>query len=977
MAGAPSTITVYGPDDKPIEVPAEQAAGLLRSGQYGLPEGAAVPVQKEDGTWETVSGAEAVQRAQSFKTRIGSAADVERTQKEAEFSGAGNKALAFGSGVVDSLGLGFGDAALVKGAELFGKGEQTRQFLQDADAYAPGSRLAGKAAGFVAPLLASGGAAAAGRGVAGTAARAATAPARALIAGTEAAGEAAARLAGGGNLGRFVRPVVQQGLEMGVYGAGQATSAAVVRDPQLDGEALAAAMGQGFLHGAGMGAGVGGAFGVGSLLVGRAGAAVERASGMARQRLGAFVDTTGARLRGALTDAQGRVDAAVAQAGGVAGRARELAAAELPGLAARGEDLLGAGIDKATSFAAGGTGRLAPEAATLGGKVDRFARTLVDVDKAATEKALQSLGADTKALREAAALSPEVKKLAAKQIVEELPALLNKRGQVLGHVEQAEAAVLLKKQTGSKFGDILERMDASGARLDVAAAADLARREVVKPLRKLAGADVYANRVDDYLASLESKSLNGEMGFADFHKQRAFLDKLVFEAKASSNPAREALEKVRGVLEERFTRAADQALGGNGAGALASEYKALKQQYQAASWIEETAKNAANRAGANRAWGMSEQTGAIAGAIVGGGGPTGIAVAAASAMGNRAIKQYGDQFTAAVLREMQAGKPLAEALADVTRRNVSEETKAFFKAAAPAAKELVRAGRERVGAALEAGKEMAGEVGRKALARGKAVAGEAKRVAGEAVDAGRTAVRKAGEATVAAGRAVGRGAARTARAAAFAADQRREFEKRRREIIAFKAAGPARIEATAQRFLRSGASPEAAQVAAVTAARGAAHLARTLPPTPQRLKSLQPDLATDTPDPEAMAAWLRRARVVDNPRAALQSLGAGTLDVAEVEALREVYPSIYQQVRDEVQVQLQEMTDQGQALPYGKALSLQTLFGGDVVADPTLDPEFIARWQAPPPPPAPGPIAPSRRPPPRFAHLYDPSSQEI
>lgn len=974
MAGAPSTITVYGPDDKPIEVPAEQAAGLLRSGQYGLPEGAAVPVQKEDGTWETVSGAEAVQRAQSFKTRIGSAADVERTQKEAEFSGAGNKALAFGSGVVDSLGLGFGDAALVKGAELFGKGEQTRQFLQDADAYAPGSRLAGKGVGFVAPLLASGGTAAAGRGVAGTAARAATAPARALIAGTEAAGEAAARLAGGGNLGRFVRPVVQQGLEMGVYGAGQATSAAVVRDPQLDGEALAAAMGQGFLHGAGMGAGVGGAFGVGSLLVGRAGAAVERASGMARQRLGAFVDTTGARLRGALTDAQGRVDAAVAQAGGVAGRARELAAAELPGLAARGEDLLGAGIDKATSFAAGSTKRLAPEAATLGGKVDRFARTLVDVDKAATEKALQSLGADTKALREAAALSPEVKKLAAKQIVEELPALLNKRGQVLGHVEQAEAAVLLKKQAGAKIGDVLERLDGTGARVDVAAAADLARRQVVKPLRKIAGAEGYAEKVDGYLASLESKSVNGEMGFADFHKQRAFLDDLVYEAKASSSPARKALEEVRGVLEYRFTKAADEAAAGAG---FAGEYQALKQNYQAARWIEETAKRAAERSGANRAWGMSEQTGAIAGAIVGGGGPTGIAVAAASAMGNRAIKQYGDQFTAAVLREMQGGKPLAEALADVTRRNVSEETKAFFKAAAPAAKELVRAGRERVGAALEAGKEMAGEVGRKALARGKAVAGEAKRVAGEAVDAGRTAVRKAGEATVAAGRAVGRGAARTARAAAFAADQRREFEKRRRELISFKAAGPARIEATAQRFLRSGASPEAAQVAAVTAARGAAHLARTLPPTPQRLKSLQPDLATDTPDPEAMAAWLRRARVVDNPRAALQSLGAGALDVAEVEALREVYPSIYQQVRDEVQVQLQEMTSQGQALPYGKALSLQTLFGGDVVADPTLDPEFIARWQAPPPPPAPGPIAPSRRPPPRFAHLYDPSSQEI
>ena len=49
----------------------------------------------------------------------------------------------------------------------------------------------------------------------------------------------------------------------------------------------------------------------------------------------------------------------------------------------------------------------------------------------------------------------------------------------------------------------------------------------------------------------------------------------------------------------------------------------------------------------------------------------------ASAAANRAIKQLGDQTTAAVLREMQRGKPLVEAIADVSRRNAVENWRSF------------------------------------------------------------------------------------------------------------------------------------------------------------------------------------------------------------------------------------------------------------------------------------------------------------
>lgn len=935
MAGAaPSTITVYGPDDQPVQVPASEAAGLLRSGQYGLPADAAVPVQKDDGSWETVSGSEAVKRAQSYTTKLGSAADVERTQKEQEFSGVGKKALAAGSGVVDSLALNYGDAALVKGGELLGRGDDVRQFLEDADAYAPGSRMAGRVAGMIAPALVSGGGSAAAqgvRGVAGTAARVATAPGRALLAGTEAAGEAAARMVGGGNLGRFVRPVVQQGLEMGVYGSGSAASQLVVRDPQADGEALAAAMGRGFLSGAEGGIVLGSLLGGAGVAGAKVADAARGAYDAGKARFGAFVESKVGGLR--------QLEARV---GG-----------ELPDLVGRGEELLGKGLDKAAELAGRTTGRLAPEAASVGGKADRLARTLVDVDKASVEKALQSLGADARALRDASKMADDVKKLAAKQIVEELPILAKKPGKLLTHAEQAEAAALLKQKAGRKIGDALEQLDATGARVDVEAAVDLARRSAVKPLRKLAGAEGYAERVEGYLASLESKATKGEMGFVDFHQQRAFLDDLVFEAKSSKSPATKALQEVRNVLEYRFAKAADEAATQAG---FSTEYKALKAEYQAARWVEETARKAAERLGANRGYGLSEQTSAIAGAVLGGGGVTGLATSLAGAAASRAVKTYGDQFSASVLRQMAAGKKLPEAVADTMRGAVGEQTKRFFAVAEGPGRKLLEAGRDRARDTLKTVREGA-ERGLEAAQKG------AERIGSRVREAAATTGRAA------------KATARAGLAAQNAAAQREEFERRRREVVTYKAGGPTKVEATAQRFAGAGASPEAARVAAETAARGANHLARHLPPVPQRLSTLQPELAQDAPDPEAMEAWLRRARVVESPLVALDSLGQGTLSIEEVEALREVYPSIYQQVRDLVALEVGEMTARGEVLPYGKAVTIGTLL--DVVTDPTLEPSFLAVIHAPPPPPAPpaSGLSPSRRTPARAADLLSPRAE--
>ena len=948
-----STITLYDRDAKPVEVSGDQAAALLRSGQYGLPEGATVPMQGADGSWEHVDAQTAVQRAQSYTARVGTAADVAGAQREKEFSGVGTKALAFGSGVADSLGLGFGDAGIVKAGEFLGYGDEARRFLEDADKYAPMARGAGKAAGFVAPLLISGGTAAGARGVVGTAARAATAPARALTAVAEGVGGAAGRFAtaeGAPLLGRALAPALSQGLELGVYGAGEAASRAIVRDPAVDGEALAAQMGQGFLHGAAFGAGAGaglGLLGAGASYVGgrvadagrSAAADVGAYLGRQADAAGGFLGQQAERLRGL----EGKITGAA------------------PELLARGEGLVGQGLDKAAELTGRVTGRAAPEAATLGGKIDRLARTAVDVDKEAVSKALQSTGADTKILQKAEKMSPEVRQAIARQVVEELPAALGRDGKLLGHVDQAEAAILLRRRKGEALGAALDRIEeaAGGAGFNPTMAIRSARAEVVNPLRKTAGMGGYADRVESYLSDLQRITDEAPMGFKDFHTQRAALDDLIYEAKASRSPAQKALEKVRGILEESFSASAEVASKRAGTTA-AAEYKALKAEYRAAKWVEEATAKGASRNNANRAYGLSEQLGGIAGAIAGGGGLTGMALGAGGAIVNRAVKQYADQGAAAVLREMSAGKTLAEAVATVTQRNIGEQAKKFVDLARGPGKELLEQGKGKA-------RELVAGARKKVEAAAEGVKAGAKRV-GEAAVAG---AKRAGEAALAGVETAGRVGGRVERGALVAAEQRRQeeaFAAKRKAIVESQAMGLARVQATAKRFEAAGADPATAQAAAVTASKGADHLFLTLPQVPQRSQTLQPALAKDGPSPDDIDTWLRRAAVVDDPSVVLDGLGRGTVTPEELETLREVYPSYYQQVQDAVRGEVQRLTDEGTPLLYEQELVLEQLLG--VTTSPTSDPAFVAAVQATFAPPAPPPTPPPASRSPQMAHLY-------
>jgi hypothetical protein len=225
-----------------------------------------------------VDATEAVPLLERGEREAAAFGTYQRQREEAEFGGIGGAIGGAATGLFKGATAGYGDAALVGLGSLVGKGEDVRRTLRGYETYSPIARGLGEAAGFVAPAvatLATGG----GAGAAATGLRAATAGGRAVAAAgaaTEALaarGLAAAGLAEGGVAARALASAAGQAVELGVYGSGEALSRAVVQRPELTGEQAVAAMGQGFVHGALLGATGGAVLGAGGALLRRGGEA--------------------------------------------------------------------------------------------------------------------------------------------------------------------------------------------------------------------------------------------------------------------------------------------------------------------------------------------------------------------------------------------------------------------------------------------------------------------------------------------------------------------------------------------------------------------------------------------------------------------------------------------------------------------------------------------------------------------------------
>jgi hypothetical protein len=194
---------------------------------------------------------------------------VERRRVEREYGDIGSKAAAFAEGALEDATFGLGTAGL---AAIMG--DDYREDARLREQVNPGTHMAGKVFGSVAPVLASGGSSAVARGLAtvGAPARAVTAAGtlaeRGVMGGLRALG-----YEGTSVLGRAGAKALSIGAAGAVEGAGFGLSGSIadaaLEDTEWTAERALSAMSDGAMYGLGAGATVGGA----SSLLGSAGKA--------------------------------------------------------------------------------------------------------------------------------------------------------------------------------------------------------------------------------------------------------------------------------------------------------------------------------------------------------------------------------------------------------------------------------------------------------------------------------------------------------------------------------------------------------------------------------------------------------------------------------------------------------------------------------------------------------------------------------
>lgn len=122
-------------------------------------------------------------------------------------------------------------------------------------------------------------------------------------------------------------------------------------------------------------------------------------------------------------------------------------------------------------------------------------------------------------------------------------------------------------------------------------------------------------------------------------------------------------------------------------------------------------------------------------------------------------------------------------------------------------------------------------------------------------------------------------------------------------------------------------------------------LASKLPrdPTPPHLQAGPSNWEPTKPQ---MAEFARIMEVAERPEKAIERLSDGTATPNDVETLKAVYPSHYEDVRQQC---FDKMAVLQHRLPYTQRLNLSILL--DVPVDPALTPEAMSVYQMPPPPP--------------------------
>lgn len=596
-----------------------------------------------------------------------------------------------------------------------------RKNLAKAQKHAPVASAVGEGAGMLAPALFTGGASAEA-GLLTKGGRAATALSRTVSAGAEAGGRIAERgvvglgAEAGGKVAGATKVLVQNAIEGGAQGIGQAISDASIKGEPIEVEKILAHGGKAALLGAGLGGALHGSIGLAkggvSKLTGAVREGVEGAATAAREKLvNRVVGSLEADAAAAGVKAEGAVADAAA---GVAEGGAAKAAADVPGAPTMG---LGEAKEKLREFLSSASKGDVAAMEKQGGDfftkrvaeqigIDTNGKSIAELNKIIADKQSVSslVGTSERAQKKLEKLTKDAHAMLPELIENDLRAAAGlERGAVMSRELMAETAPKLKAAAGDQMEGILKKFDDAAAgdptKLpNLKTAAQRIDEEIVAPMLAEVNATMgpkgargldggtrkrVAEALEEYTSTYRQ---TGEISHKDLHKVRKYLDEGInFNATSEADKIKsKAFRNARDILDEELVKAGDRAQGLAG-GESALEWQAAKNKWAASNVIAENAARGASKDSKNRVFGLSEQLGASRGGALGaavgaslgsivpvfgtaaGGLVGGLAGSHLGAYAAGMTRRYGDQVVSKIAREAGTDGILRSGINEIDR----------------------------------------------------------------------------------------------------------------------------------------------------------------------------------------------------------------------------------------------------------------------------------------------------------------------
>ena len=500
----------------------------------------------------------------------------------------------------------------------------------------------------------------------------------------------------------------------------------------------------------------------------------------------------------------------------------------------------GGGLGAAGQLLRGG-GKLAVRAAEKAGELgEHLGAGMPSLEAFAQRKAIQSTGANLPQIEKLGAEGGAFWKRTAAMIEGELPAVAGKKSlATMSHAELAEAAPLLRKKVGKDFDGLIDQLDRQGA-----VGPDLARvATAIEPmeaeLAKSLAPKAYEATVRELRGRIAEIAESGPVSFRKALELKGDLQAIVRKSKLAEGTVNEYRAAIADIIDAEIAKAGTKASGDAGA-EWAARYAKAKQDYAAAKWIEKATEKGAKSEARNRSVGLSEQFGAIGGALaLGASGPGALLAGAAGAVAQNLVRRYGDQVAAAV-----AGKAVRSDLVKAIGDTVSETL----------------------------GRHAAGFVDRSSLKVKLAQTPGRGAWAAEAREIER------------------RGKERSARESVA------KFREQREQLARVT---PASLQ---ERTAGLESNPSLRAAVVLQAQQAATFLLGKLPPQPPSMHPLQNGGVSKErmPAPGDVQKFGRYARAVDDPLSVIDDMKRGRISREGVEALKAVYPRMYGQAQGAV-----------------------------------------------------------------------------